>query len=760
MKLALIHVLTLSLPLALIGCSSAPNQAPERSAASNPLGRGAALQRDRELKFAITEYREARLELDAGRHAAAMQRAGRAIQRLCDESSQGLDENRVWALRQLGTIAEECGNTPYVNRCTERIEYTLAYPGVAWISTRAVPFHRAPSAIPFRSLPRGPETDEVVKELGLDPEEVGLPPSPVVEVGTAREQPVVEAGGATSLAPQADSNRAAAGLDSAADAETLEQAEVQIVRGEFDAARDRIERFRASRSRAESSYGDDLDLRAAELLALIHFLRGELDEAERAYADLEVERTRRSSTTQEDMELVWEHLGWVLVAQGKFGEAEEVQSKLVESRATSTSDELRDRARRDLLATLHALGELDRAEELEQKRISAPDAGLRVAQESGDWSRTADPRIALALAWWDLGRREDARTLMRAVLTDSPPREGAADDDALRWKRLRLAGMELALNDHETARNLYQIVIEGDARTAPATGPDREEALEGLARALQRLGEDESARMKMRELLVERNRRLPPGHPARERDHELLAAMEAAAAAEAGAADEGGKPQVGSSAGRDSSATTAVLGRDRRAEERRAFELQAGCRMDDALAARLRIVEEDQRTLPIGDPESVESLRELAALYRVRGETAAARRIENSIMGLSAAGDLAPESDRPIEAAAPRRNWAVSGPHTKNTTPEFVPDSRFEFTAKVESPAGVARVQIRQDGVLLDEVWVRNGLTFAPDGKSAELRLRLRMSDHLPATVVIVSAEDYDGRSGRSEPIVVRRAAR
>jgi hypothetical protein len=34
------------------------------------------------------------------------------------------------------------------------------------------------------------------------------------------------------------------------------------------------------------------------------------------------------------------------------------------------------------------------------------------------------------------------------------------------------------------------------------------------------------------------------------------------------------------------------------------------------------------------------------------------------------------------------------------------------------------------------------------------------MSDHLPATVVIVSADDYDGRSGRSEPIVVRRAAR
>lgn len=176
---------------------------------------------------------------------------------------------------------------------------------------------------------------------------------------------------------------------------------------------------------------------------------------------------------------------------------------------------------------------------------------------------------------------------------------------------------------------------------------------------------------------------------------------------------------------------------------RRAREFQRECRFEDAIKLRREIVDMERRILPTESPVREESLRELAALLRVSGAPNEARSLE---VELCREGAVETETDG-LRARALRTLTRAAG------DPRYAPSvdlrikpsdssNDIELVALVRDAVGIERLNVVQDGKLLDIDLVAPVWTPDADGLGGRLVLRLRAPTDLPVSVISVEAEN------------------
>lgn len=576
MRTSLLAILLASYLSACSSTSGTSGTSPSESASTDAqVTQIAAGVQDPHLRALFLELVQARRDLGDGKLEAARNAAGAWIGTL-DDGPTPLSNDELAMLLQFGLVAESAGNLAAAERAAARVQFQRDYPGDQYLTLRRKPLKALlPGAIAASSLPKAPGVGGAIEDI-----EDLVPLDPAGGAKTDDGAKPVDAGAPT------DSGRGTAPTPATA-AELLgllEQARTAFDRGDYAGAEVHLERILALAPNTPDAPGEVVR-EAQSLLAEIQLRRGELERAE-ALLRASLSSWQTSKAKSEPAVLgAFLRLTLLLVAQGRYLEAI---------------------ALRDLV---------------DAQRLGVPSSGPAGAANVAGGPPTV-PFVGAEAggadtgaieAAWSAGDPRRARELSETSLKDVETAKGSSEE--IRFARWLCAVFAVETGDYGRARELIALLLDGDALAGPVQGEQRSRVF-ALQERLARLSAQ-----------------------SRGAEEELYADWTSP-----GSRDDGGNGP-GAWTPADEEAARAAFQKQRgepSSPERETFDLagsraecarlRESCALHDATVVQRRIVDGLESDSAYGEAERAEALRDLAALYRVLGETAAAREVELRLM--------------------------------------------------------------------------------------------------------------------------------
>ncbi len=548
-----------------------------------------ATLQDAEVRALVLGLYGAQEMLAAGDRRGAGLQAGRLIGDL-DEQVAPLSDGRLLVLRELAVVADEAGYTPASQRAVARIEFQARNPGKDYLSfDRMQPASLTSRTLPARLLPTDPEVEKVLKDIAVLSETTADPVAP-----GAVAKPAETAGRPILAGSAVDSDGKLATEPSSAESlrMLLAAARTAYKRGDYDEAAKQLDAL-LDLARSSPDVPGDVVRDAQVLLADIELRRGHLARAESLLRDVLATWTKSGSPKEAAAGIGFLRLRWLLAAQGRFAAADGVSQGV-------------DTARLGLAPGAQGAFDLE-------PPADASSAPFPEEVGAGGGASARDPRLEEIESAWRLGDGQRALQLAEAWLRDL--QEAGADPALIRTARWIAARLALDNGAFARARELAAALLEEDA-AEPIAGDERSRVLAFQERIDRRV---EESRRAEEALLAggaadwwEPGNDLPPDSWSSEDEAALRGALRS------------GRSEADGESKREPF--------DARAALEEAKRLQRTCSLEQALKLRRRIANAYEEFATFDDPERLEALRDLAALYRVLGETAAAREVERRIV--------------------------------------------------------------------------------------------------------------------------------